>query len=255
VLPRREPAELRAVLPVFSRVALAAVATLAVTGTYAAWRGVGTVHAIFTTTYGLLVVVKVALFVGVLLVANLSRKVIQRRFAKVPVAYAMSDAALADQAADEAADDGPHPVEMERLRRSVLVEIALAIGVLVATSVLVAQPRGKEAIAARELRPASAVGGLGDGRDVTVTITPGRHGTVTTDVVISSGTQPQKVTVAATLPAKQLGPIPVPLKANGTRAYAGSGVNLPVAGNWLFTVIVTDSKFDATAEQVKIHLY
>jgi copper transport protein len=90
---------------------------------------------------------------------------------------------------------------------------------------------------------------------VTVTITPGRHGTVTTDVVISSGAQPQKVTVAATLPAKQLGPIPVPLKANGTRAYAGSGVNLPVAGNWLFTVIVTDSKFDATAEQVKIHLY
>jgi copper transport protein len=255
VLPRREPAELRAVLPVFSRVALAAVATLAVTGTYAAWRGVGTVHAIFTTTYGLLVVVKVALFVGVLLVANLSRKVIQRRFAKVPVAYAMSDAALADQTADEAADDGPHPVEMERLRRSVLVEIALAIGVLAATSVLVAQPRGKEAIAARELRPASAVGGLGDGRDVTVTITPGRHGTVTTDVVISSGTQPQKVTVAATLPAKQLGPIPIPLKANGTRAYAGSGVNLPVAGNWLFTVIVTDSKFDATAEQVKIHLY
>ncbi len=259
VLPRREPAELRAVLPVFSRVALAAVAALAVTGTYAAWRGIGTLHAIFTTTYGLLVVVKVALFVGVLLLANVSRNVIQRRLVRVPVAYAMSDAALAEPAAadreEPPGDDGSHPVAMERLRRSVLVEIALAIGVLVATSVLVAQPRGKEAIAARELRPASATGGLGDGRDVTVTVTPGRHGTVATDVVISSGAQPQKVTVTATLPAKQLGPIPIPLRANGTRAYAGSGVNLPVAGNWRFTVIVTDSKFDATAEQVKIHLY
>ena len=37
------PDELRAVLPVFSRVAFVAVVMLAVTGTYAAWRGVGIV--------------------------------------------------------------------------------------------------------------------------------------------------------------------------------------------------------------------
>ncbi len=79
VLPRREPDELRAVLPVFSRVAFGSVVVLAVTGTYAAWRGVGTVHAIFTTTYGWLVVLKIALFLGLLALGNVSRVAIQRR--------------------------------------------------------------------------------------------------------------------------------------------------------------------------------
>ncbi len=256
VLPRREPAELRAVLPVFSRVAFGSVTVLAVTGTYAAWRGIGTVHAIFTTTYGLLVVAKVALFVGLLALGNLSRLLIQRRYARVPVAYALSDAVL-DEARPES-DEPPGPsgsVALERLRRSVLVEIVLAILVLAATSVLVAEPRGKEAIATRDLRPVSASGSLGDGRDVTITVTPGRHGLVAADVGISSGHEPQKVTVTATLPAKQLGPIPVPLTANGTRGYAASGVNLPVAGTWVFTVIVRDSTFNATAEQVKVRLH
>jgi copper transport protein len=259
VLPRREPDELRAVLPAFSRVAFAAVTVLAVTGTYSAWRGIGTVHAIFTTMYGLLVLAKVSLFIGLLALGNLSRVLIQRRYARVPVAYAMTSAVLHEPLAEvdepPSGTDGSDPVGLERLRRSVLVEIVLAVLVLAATSVLVAEPRGKEAIAIRELRPVSATSSLGDGRDVTITVRPRRHGTVTADLSISSGREPQKVTVTAALPSKQLGPIPVPLKANGTRSYAASGVDLPVAGTWVFTVIVTDSAFDATAGQIKIRLY
>lgn len=259
VLPRREPDELRAVLPVFSRVAFGSVVTLAATGTYAAWRGIGTVHAIFSTTYGLLVVVKVALFIGLLALGNISRAAIQRRFARVPVAYAMSDTLLDEPAAADEADEPPgggglSSTATERLRRSVLVEIALAIGVLVATSVLVAQPRGKEAIATRDLRPASSSADLGGGRSVTVTVTPGKHGTVAADVSLSPGAEPKQVTATATLPAKQFGPVPVGLTANGTDGYAASGINLPLSGNWVFTVIVTMSQFDATAVQVKVHL-
>ena len=55
------------------------VTVLAATGTYAAWRGVGTVHALFTTTYGLLVVAKVVLFAGIVVLANLSRQNVGRR--------------------------------------------------------------------------------------------------------------------------------------------------------------------------------
>ena len=50
----RDEAELRRVLPVFSRVAFVSVTVLASTGTYAAWRGVGSWTALFGTTYGLL---------------------------------------------------------------------------------------------------------------------------------------------------------------------------------------------------------
>lgn len=256
VLPRREPDELHAVLPTFSRVAFTAVVTLAVTGTYAAWRGIGTVHAIFSTTYGWLVVVKVCLFAGLLALGNVSRGVIQRRFARLPVAYAMSDTALDEQTDRLPPDDGMlSPTAMERLRRSVLVEIALAIGVLVATSVLVAQPRGKEAIATRELRPVSASTDLGDGRNVSVTVTPGRHGTVAADVTLGPGEKPTKITATAALPAKQLGPIPVPLTANGLDVYTANGINLPVAGDWVFDLVVTTSEFDATAVQLKVHLH
>jgi copper transport protein len=258
VLPRREPAEVRAVLPVFSRVAFASVAVLAVTGSYAAWHGIGTVHAVFTTTYGLLVVGKVALFVGLLALGNVSRRAIQHRLARVPVAYAMSETALDDQAA-AAEEDPPGPdslsdTDVERLRRSVLVEIVVAACILVLTAVLVAQPRGKEAIATKELRPATASANLGDARSVDVIATPGRHGTVVIDVSLS-GTNAKKVTATAALPAKQLGPIPIPLAANGAGQYTASNVNLPSAGDWVISLVVTTSEFDATTTQVKIHLY
>jgi len=152
-------------------------------------------------------------------------------------------------------DGGLTATATERLRRSVLVEIVLAIGVLVATAVLVAQPRGKEAIATRELRPASESADLGGGRSVTVTITPGRHGTVVADVSLSPGSEPKKVTATAALPARQLGPIPIELTANDTNVYAASGINLPVAGDWVISLVVTTSEFDATTAQVKVHLY
>jgi copper transport protein len=250
LLPRREPAELRAVLPVFSRVAFTAVLVMAATGTYAAWHGVGTVHAIFATTYGLLVVAKVALFVGLVLLGNVSRRAVQRRYARLPVAYAITDTAI-----EEATDIADEPVELERLRRAVLVEIVLAIAVLVATSVLVAQPRGKEAVAIQQQRPVSASAPLGGGRTATVTMEPGRHGLVTAAVALSPGARAISVTATATLPAKQLGPIPMRLTANGADLYGASGINLPVAGKWVITLVVTTSATDAVTTSATIQLY
>jgi copper transport protein len=254
LLPRREPAELRDVLPVFSRLAFASVVALAVTGTYAAWRGIGALHAILHTNYGLLVGAKVLLFVGLVSVGNLSRRVIQRRFAGRPrVAYAMTDAMLAEPSPPAALP--PDEVDVERVRRGVVVEIALAALVLTATSVLVAQPRGREALAVSERQPVSATASLGGGRTVTVTVDPGTHGTVSADVALSPGAQPQSVTATAGLQAKELGPIPVKLAANGHDLYSASGLDLPAAGTWTFTLVVTTSKFDAVTTDVKIYLY
>lgn len=224
VLPRRDPDEQRAVLPTVSRVALVAVATLAVSGGYAAWRGVGSVDAVLTTTYGRLVLTKLVLLAGLLLLGNFARRAVQRHFG-------------------------------ERLRRAVLVEIALAGAVLVATSVLVSQPRGQEALAVSRQKPVTAAAALGGGRTATVTVDPGRHGVVTVALALSAGPQPQDVTATAALPSAQLGPIPVPLSANGTGLYGASGVDLPVAGRWVITLVVTTSEFSATTAQVTVRLY
>lgn len=230
VLPRNEPDELRAVLPTFSRVAFCSVLVLAVTGGYETWRGIGTIHAVFSTTYGLLVITKVVLFTGLIALGNVSRVAVGRRL-------------------------GTTSERPELVRRGVLVEIALAIGVLVATSVLVAEPRGTEAIAIREQRPVSGSANLGGGRFVAVTVDPGRHGTVTAAVSLSPGPEALRVTVSATLPAAQLGPIPLPLAADGTGRYGASGVVLPAAGNWVFTVVVSTSEFNAVTTDLTIHLY
>ncbi|HEU5006814.1 MAG TPA: copper resistance protein CopC [Jatrophihabitantaceae bacterium] len=236
VLPRREPAELRAVLPAFSRVAFVAVIVIAVTGTYAAWRGIGAWRAILGTNYGLLVCAKVLLFCGLIALGQLSRRAIQRRAGLV----------------DGGSLDG---VAHERMRRSVLVEVALAVLVLVATAVLVDQPRGTEALAASDREPVTAGAQLGGGHSVMVTVDPGVHGPVSVSVELSPGTRPKRVTATALQPAKQLGPIPVPLRANGTDLYGASNVNLPVKGTWVITLVVTTSAFDAVTTDVKITLH
>jgi copper transport protein len=247
VLPRREPAELRAVLPAFSRVALVSIGLLALSGLYSALRGVGQWAALFHTAYGLLVSLKVALLVAIVAVASLARRVVRRR----TVAYAMTAgpaAALDDDvtAAEE--------VEVERLRRSVFVEALIAFVVLALTGLLVAQPRGKEALAASYRKPVSASTSLGGGRTVTVTADPGVHGPVNVTVELSKGVRPLSLRVTATQPRKQLGPLPIKLTRETSGVYDGSTA-LPVAGPWRIDLVVTTSQFDAVTADVTLTLH
>jgi copper transport protein len=119
VFPRRDADELRRVLNVYSNVALTSVALIVATGAYAAWRGTGSVDAIFTTTYGLLIIGKIALLAGIVAVAYPARNLLRRL-------------------------DGSDEVVVERLRRSVWVETVVAFVVLVLAAVLVGEPRGRD---------------------------------------------------------------------------------------------------------------
>jgi copper transport protein len=243
VLPRREPDELRDVLPVFSTVAIVAVVVLAASGTYSAWRGIGTVDAIFTTTYGLLVVAKIALFAGLLALGNLSRLMIRRR----TIAYAMTDAAVLDEpVVDEA-------IVTERLRRSVFVEALIGLVVLGLSAVLVSEPRGKEALIASYHQPVARSAALGGGRTVTVTADSGTHGPLTLTIELSPGAA-ASITASATQKQAQIGPIPIKLAREGIDLYDGSAT-LPVAGTWEIDLVVTTSAFDATTTDVTIDLH
>jgi copper transport protein len=250
VLPRREPGELRVVLPAFSRTAYVCVATLAVTGTYQAWIGVGSWRALADTNYGRLVLLKILLFGGLLVLGNLSRQWVSRRFgAPVTVAYAMTDAVI-----DEEPEKEPEPTDVRTVRRSVLVEVLLAAVVLAATGVLVAQPTGAAALNTIDARPLTVRTTVAGNQTAAVTVSTQRHGSLAVSAVFTGGTAPTSVTATAALSAKQLGPIEIPLTAQGS-SYSASSVLLPDAGAWVITLTVRTSQFDSTVAAVTVVLH
>jgi copper transport protein len=161
----------------------------------------------------------------------------------------MTDAVVLDEP-----DDVDEDVEVERLRRSVFVEALLAFVVLALTGLLVAEPRGKEALAASYRKPVAATAQLGGGRTVTVTADPGTHGPVNLTVALSAGVTPTSITATATQKKAEIGPLTIKLTREGRGLYDGSST-LPVAGTWEIDLVVTTSTFDATTTNVLLRLH
>lgn len=274
LLPHAETDETAVVLPVFSTVATVSVAVIAATGTYQGWRESGTIAALTSTTYGLLVVGKAVLFAGLLLLGNLSRRTIQHRYAPRRRTTArpagtglagIGPAGTGPAGAAPTVDDGPGPSDgprdagLRKMRRSVAIEVAVAVVVLGLTSVLVAQPPGRTAVVTPTAPPVSASADLGGGRELTITVSPGQHGVVAVDATITGPpvTAAPTVTMTAALAAQQLGPLPVPLEPVGAPlkpAFHADGQLLTFPGDWIFAVTVRTSEFDSTTATIPIHL-
>jgi copper transport protein len=220
--------ELAAGLPIFSRVALVAVVVLAITGTIQAWRELGTVDAITTTWYGRLVLTKIALFVGLVLLGYLARRVLSRRA------------------------DGVNT--LTRLRRGLVTEVAVGAVVLAASGVLIAQPPGKVALAAQRAKPQTADIAVTATARAQVVVTPGARGPVQIIVTLTGDITPIGVTAAASLPAQNLGPIAVPLQAAGPKTYTAGDVDLPSSGTWEISLTVKTSEFDSTNAVARLHI-
>lgn len=218
--------ELAAGLPIFSRVALICISTLAITGLLQAWREIRTVDAITTTRYGQLVLVKVVLFVGIVALGYLARRALRRPGS--PLA---------------------------RLRRTLLTEVVVGAAVLAATGVLIAQPPGNVALAAQRSKPRLASVAVTAKSNAVVKVDPGVHGSVQFSVQLTGGLKPVAVTATASLPAKQLGPIPMKLQQAGPGSYTASGVLLPAAGTWQVQLTVQTSEFDSTTAVAKLKVY
>jgi copper transport protein len=79
VLPRRDTSELREVVPRYSALAMCCVVTVVASGALLAWRIVGTVGGLTSTTYGHILLVKVALLLTILGVAYGSKTWVAHR--------------------------------------------------------------------------------------------------------------------------------------------------------------------------------
>ncbi|GAB3862643.1 copper resistance CopC/CopD family protein [Dactylosporangium cerinum] len=258
LLPRANTRELTAIVPVWSGWALLAITVLVLAGTAQALVEIGTVDALTGTTYGRLVMVKVALLAVVLGVAAYSRRITNRRF--TPASTVPSDE-VSDEPDDEPAplDAAAEPADRTRLRRAVMIEVLIAVVVLGFTSVLVQTSPARSAQAGDN----AATGPF----STTVTtnlvklevdVSPGKVGpnTVHLYALKPDGSGPLSVAewkATAALPAKGIEPIVLPTLGI-TPDHAYGTVTLTPAGTWelKFTVRVDDLNQTTIAVQVPI---
>jgi copper transport protein len=266
LLPRREPLELRGVLPVFSRVAFGCVSVLALTGTYQAWRGVGSLGNLTSTRYGQLVLAKVVLFAALLTVGNRSRRLVQRHFrpsfaepVPVPPAGGGGGSSGSGSGSRSGTVTLARPavavtprISVRALRRAVFLEVVIAATVLALTAVLVAEPPGRNAMVAGAARATMQLGG---GRSATVTVDPGHAGLVAVRLQLDAGPAPLAVSATANLPAQKVGPIAIPLEQRPGLTYSASSVLLPTPGEWTLTVDVRTSEFDSVTADASLGLH
>lgn len=264
VLPRSSPLsadEAGSMLRRFSLLATAAVATLVVTGTYVAWRRVGTVEALLGTPYGRLLAFKLAAMGVLLWLGAMSRSVVHRRYAAdAPVPEEAEAASRSRRRAARTA------VVQERTARrqlgqSVRLEAGTAVAVLAVASVLVATPPGVVVSAAEALETARAVpvlaeAPINDEGQVEVLVDPawvGENRLVVEVVDLEGGVwDVPEVRASFVLPAGDLGPLPVELTRTDAGLYEVESMTLPVAGDWLLNLAVRTSEIDVTTVQVDV---
>ncbi|MDH6137386.1 copper transport protein [Kitasatospora sp. MAA4] len=271
----------------FSKVAFSSVAVLVASGVYQSWRGVGSWGALVDTEYGRLLLIKIGLVLVMLGLAWFSRRWVARLrgtpeealspepveqeqevgLADDPVRQAQLDrqrAALASAKVRRTQDGSP---VRAGLRRAVLVESAVAVAVLVVTTLLTNAPPGRVAAATAApsagapaatgqpvvLKLAYDTGGTGTGAKGTATLSidPARTGGNAIKLVVSdSAGQPvdvPEVQLSFTLPDRDLGPLPVVLAKSGTGTWSGTA-QLPLAGDWVAAVVVRSSDIDQTTQ-------
>ncbi len=209
--------------------AFTGVVTVVASGVVQSVRQVGSGYALFHTTYGRTLLVKVGLVVLLVTLGAVSRSA-------VPSARSLTR--------PWRRRPGPAVPGLRRLRRSVLAELALALAVLGVTGLLVNAVPAAQA-AAQPFSHSFQTLGI----EVNVIVDPARAGTGNTVhcyVLNSLGASEAipELDVSLSLPSARLGPLAVPLVVVGPGHYAAYGVDIPQGGSWVLTLTVRTSSFD-----------
>ncbi len=270
VRPGAEAGELAGALPRWSRIASGSVAALVVTGVVQSVREVGSPTALVSTTYGWVLLAKLALVLLLLAAAGVSRVWVQQHLgvarprpggrrrvtahafaASAPGAEDTVDEATVAAARVRAAAQARGAVEdVTPLRRSVLVEAAVAAVVLALSAVLVGTPPARASV----VQPVDVTlplrSAAGESGSVQLSVDPVRPGANTLHLYLFDDagrlTQPADLRVTLTEPGQQIGPLGVDLEPAGPGHWVADGMSIPGAGTWTVAVSVRLDEFTAT---------
>ena len=276
----------------FSPIALGCVVAMVATGTYQAWRGVGTFGALFGTVYGRLLLAKIGAMCCLIALGNVARTRLRQMRDPVNALLAVESGQGSENAGSRtdvlaAVSVGSHngrrkgnggrggnngagepdgeaqfhaeraSITLRKLRWSVAAEVTIAAGVLAVTAILVNTPTARESYHP----PASAsatfdTGGPGGEGTVRVVVTPDQLGPnqVRLSVTDTAGRpmQPAQVEVSLSMPEHDLGPLPVSLSGGQHGVYLSAPVDASFVGQWQLRVTIRSDAFDETTISIPI---
>jgi copper transport protein len=248
----------------FSPVALTSVIVIVATGTFAAWRQVGwSVDAYRETSYGRILLVKIAVFIVLIALAAWSRRIVRRRR---PVA--LSAGVATEASTTRAPETGPTDPEVRHLRWSVVGELVFGIAVLVITSMLVNAQPARSALSlpySTEFREKTML--------IDLIISPAKAGAVDFHVYALSPSggnlYTPSITAQMSLPSKGIAPLDIPLVRAGpnhfmacagpvtqvaSTATCNDKFSIPLSGKWLIVIRALRNEFDEVAVQKVVNI-
>jgi copper transport protein len=231
----RWPLAARAV-PRFSMLAVGAVAVLLVAGVINGFLQVRTWSALWETTYGLLLLAKVALVLPLLALGAYNN-----RYA-VPRLRAQIASVL----------------ERRRFLRAAGAELAIMIAVVAVTSVLVNAPPARTELVMMH-GPTETTAAMGGGVEARVSADPGTVGTNEIHLMFTSheGEPPEleEVSVTATLPSQEIGPFRYKARPGAEHgAYVVRNAKLAIAGDWEVRIEARRGEFELLTATASISI-
>lgn len=221
--------ELGAILPIWSRWATLAVSGLLLAGLVQGLLEIGSLNALLSTTYGRLLLTKVGLVALVLLVAAISRHLVQTGI-------------------------GAHRPSW--LRRAVWVELVITAVVLGVTSTLVHTTPARTAIIEQRMGSFFSTRLTNDLFSLQVELYPARRGNNSLHLYAFTPDSSRPLSVAewkvtAALPAHEVEPIEVPLLPL-TDSHVTGEVSMPTAGDWELRFTLRVSEIDQATVNVTV---
>lgn len=233
--PAQRSRLLLAALTRFSPLALGSVVAIALTGAIQAYIDVRSVDGLVHTAYGQIVLIKAALLLALIGLGWVNRERVIPMLGRVVRA-------------------GSSPGGVGVLaRRAMRGELALMLGVFVATATLIAYAPPIDAATG----PFSANTRIGPA-EMELTVEPARAGPNTIHLYLIDArtgaqyTGSKELTVSASLPSKGIGPLPLKANVAGPGHYVLDSAVLSPGGTWNLEVIDRVSEFEQHSRVVKV---
>lgn len=226
---------LLATLVRFSPMALTAVIVIAVSGVVQAYIDVRTLDALFHSTYGALIIVKIILLLALIGLGWLNRDRVIPAFKRI------------------AGTDQPPGAPGVLARRTMRGELVLMLCVFGVTAALISYAPPIDAA----YGPFSTNTTLGPA-ELEMTLEPAEVGLNTAHLYLinaSSGTQftaTKELVATASLPSKGIGPLPLRVTPAGPGHYILSSIVLSPGGSWQIKLTDRVSEFEAFTRTVKV---